>query len=268
VKKLRFDELGIIHMQSAADKLRKKVEKMNDSFVPSPEIAGEENDFEEENQKKTIDDSAFGPLHGHWKYTGPKDTVENPWRATDPEKTLARNVDLVDDKQKLKQLDEAIKICSKKLVMSKASRPWMYTGPKDTIENMVHVDHVDEWVPFKYNPKNLDSDEEFETADAPKVEADKPARNHPSVPKFNVKEKTRMYEKEYSEIKKYPWKFKFEDYMEEDNDDDSMDYPGLGGGNRNRAPRGGRNRKNRSPSEMTPNETISDGEDIVFAFDD
>lgn len=245
-------------MQSAAEKLRKKVEKMNDSFEPSPAV--DEEAETKEFKKTNLEESEFGPLHGHWKYTGHKDTVENPWRAQDPEKALPRNVDLVDDKQKLKQLDEAIKICSKKLVDSKANRPWMYTGPKDTIENMVHVDHVREWVPSKYNPDKENSDEEYGEVEAVKTDEKKGVRNHPSVPKFNVKDKTRMYEKEYSEIKKYPWKFKFEDYMEED--DDESDFPGLGGG-RDRAPRGGK-KKNRTPSEVTPDDTVSIGDDFGF----
>jgi hypothetical protein len=80
-------------MQSAADKLRKKVERMNDSFEPSPVI--DENGETKPFKRQTLEDTA---LHGHWKYTGPKDTVENPWRPKDPEKTLPRNVDLVDDK--------------------------------------------------------------------------------------------------------------------------------------------------------------------------
>jgi hypothetical protein len=139
----------------------------------------------------------------------------------------------------------------------------MYTGPKDTIENMVHVDHVREWVPPKYNPNKENSDDEYAEGEGPVATDDKKdARNHPSVPKFNVKEKTRMYEKDYSEIKKYPWKIKYEDYMEDDQSDDD-DYVQLGGGRR---PAGGRNKKkkNRTPSEVTPDETISVGEDFGF----
>jgi hypothetical protein len=228
-------------MQTAANRLRSKLEKMNESEVLG---GGNEDENAETKKEGNLDESEFGPLHGHWKYTGPKDTIENPWREQDPEKQLPRNVDLVDDKQKLRQLDEAIKICCKKLVDSRANKPWMYTGPKDTIEDMFHVDHVREWVKPKYNPVQENSDEEYEQGTgSPNQEAEekKAARNHPSVPKFNVKEKSRMYEKEYSEIKKYPWKFKYDEFMSEDEESDD-DYPGLGGGRPKRA--GGRKKKN------------------------
>lgn len=251
-------------MKTAADKLRKKVEKMNDSFEPSPMLDenAETQQPEKRNAKEEEEEPELSTLHGHWKYTGPKDTIENPWRPKDPEKTLPRNVDLVDDKQKLKQLDEAIKICTKKLVESKANKPWMYTGPKDTIENMFHVDYVREWVPPKYNPNEENSDDEYGDGEPVVDEKKKAARNHPSVPKFNVKEKSRMYEKEYSEIKKYPWKIKYEDYLDDEESGDD-EYPQLGGGGRKREARG-RKKKNQTPSEVTPDETISVGEDFGF----
>lgn len=247
-------------MQTVANRLRAKIEKLNDSFEPSPVV---DENAETQLPSKNADENQDSALHGHWKYTGFKDTIENAWRPRDPEKQFPRNVDLVDDKQKLKQLDEAIKICSKKLVESKANKPWMHVGPKDTIENMYHVDYVREWVKPKYSPQVENSDEEYGELEAPKStegDGDKPARNHPSVPKFNVKDKTRMYEKDYSEIRKYPWNFKYDEFLEDDESDE--DLRGLGamnnGGRRNKP------KKNRTPSEVTPDETISVGEDFGF----
>lgn len=190
-------------------------------------------------------------MFGHWKYTGPKDTIENAWAPPDPEKKLLRNVDQVDDHQKLKQLEDAIKICSKKLVDSNPNKPWMYTGPKDTIENMHHVDHLREWYKTKYEPQIKDSDEEDYPEDEldeekklaaeKKREANDNKKIHPAVPKFNVKEKSELYEKEYLQIKKYPWKIKYEDYMEssqEESEDLSLGKkkPAGGGGAKKKKP--------------------------------
>lgn len=222
-------------MQTVADRIRKKLDGMGDSFdLMNQEAAGEDalQTGDQETNRKTQHLTESTGLFGHWKYTGPKDTIENPWMPTDPEKKLSRNIDLVDDRKKLKQLDEAIKICSKKLVDSNPNKPWMYTGPKDTVENMVHVDHVREWVPKKYSPAKEESDDDdFEPDEQDqekKLLAEKKReekRKHPSVPKFNVKEKSEMYEKDYSQIKKYPWKIKYEDYMDEsaqESDDSSL----------------------------------------------
>ncbi len=269
-------------MQSAADKLRKKIERMNESFEPE---ANEDPTGEVKKNEKVETQT-----HPHWKYTGFKDTIENAWKPKDPEKVLPRNVDLIDDKQKLKQLDEAIKICTKNLVESRANQPWMYTGPKDTIENMVHVNHVRDWVPKKYVPRNESEESEMshEGRDDHKKEeqAEKEARKiakqkHPSVPKFNVKDKTRMYEKEYSDIKKYPWKIKYEDYMEDSQDKESEEDASQRGFSddedseevkkkKKKAPAkkpekgDAKKKKNRSDSEVTPDETISAGEDFGF----
>ena len=222
-------------MQTVADRIRKKLDGMGDSFdIMNQEVPEDAlKTTEEEEAKKTRNLTESTGLFGHWKYTGPKDTIENAWKPSDPEKKLSRNIDLVDDRKKLKQLDEAIKICSKKLVDSNPSKPWMYTGPKDTVENMVHVDHVREWVPKKYSPVKQESDdEEFEVDEQDqekKLLAEKKRdekRKHPKVPKFNVKEKSEMYEKDYSQIKKYPWKIKYEDFMtesEQESEDESLD---------------------------------------------
>jgi hypothetical protein len=221
VTKLKLDELGVKHMETVASRIRRKLDGMGDSFdgkITDPAEADQA--AEEENAKNRRIDETVG-LFGHWKYTGPKDTIENAWIPADPDKKLSRNIDLVDDRKKLKQLEDAIKICSKKLVDSNPSKPWVYTGPKDTIEDMYHVDHLREWFKKKYEPQNKDSDEENYAEDEQDEEKKLAAeekraakRKHPTVPKFDVKEKSEMYEKEYSQIKKYPWKIKYEDYME------------------------------------------------------
>ena len=279
-------------MQSAAKRIREKEERMNESQELM--AGGDEEKLEATKATKGQENETFsGPLYGDWKYTGAKDKIENAWDPTKPPKTLARNIDLIDEKQKLKQLDDAVKICSKKLVESKANKPWMYTGPKDTIENMVHVDHVREWVPNKYVPEKEKSDvdeDEFgldqgeDQGGKTKENKNKSEKKHPSVPKFKVKEKERMYEKEYEEIKKYPWKFKYEDYVDEDSnedddDDNDSDVSGLPGmGNKKSKPKpkakgddkakpaakkkkkGGES----SSDEITPDESVGSDQDFGF----
>lgn len=300
-------------MQTVADRIRKKLDGMGDSFdMINPDGAQDPFKTEEEGEnQKTRNLTESTGLFGHWKYTGPKDTIENPWMPTDPEKKLSRNIDLVDDRKKLKQLDEAIKICTKKLVDSNPSRPWMYTGPKDTVENMVHVDHVREWVPNKYSPKKEESDdedfEEDEQDQEKKLLAERKReekRKHPTVPKFNVKEKSEMYEKDYSQIKKYPWKIKYEDFMDEseqeskdssldqkrkqnpgkkqkvdtkkkdkksnesDEDDDGDEFGGgfnLGKKSKANDKKGAKGQKKKAPSsDVTPDDTIEDDGDLGF----
>lgn len=283
---------------------------MGDSFDQMNQEAAEDplKTTEEEETKRTRNLTESTGLFGHWKYTGPKDTIENAWAPSDPEKKLSRNIDLVDDRKKLKQLDDAIKICTKKLVDSNPSRPWMYTGPKDTVENMAHVDHVREWVPKKYSPvKEESDDEDFEVDEQDqekKLLAEKKReekRKHPSVPKFNVKEKSEMYEKDYSQIRKYPWKIKYEDFMDESeqsSEDSSLDKrkPAAGkkkkAGDAKKKPKGGSDgsepeddgsdfefgkkakakdkkgskaQKKKSPSsDVTPDDTIEADDDLGF----
>lgn len=267
-------------MQNAAEKLRKKLEDMNDSL--------EDQVIDENLETKKTKELELAQTYPHWKYTGAKDTIENAWKQKDSEKALPRNIDLIDDRQKLKQLDDAIKICTKNLVESRANLPWMYTGPKDTVENMVQVDHVRDWVPKKYIPNDESSGDEGELSlrevddQKKELQAEKEAKKltkqmHPSVPRFNVKEKTRMYEKEYSDIKKYPWKIKYEEFMEDNDqaeDDDDEDNQSMGGFSddsdkkKTKKPpiksKEKQKKKNRTPSDMTPDETISEGGDFGF----
>jgi len=160
---------------------------------------------------------------------------------------LPRQIDLVSNKKKIEQLNQAINLCTEKLIESKPVVPWRFTGPKDKIETAFKVEHVPGRLPNKYRARG-ESDEDEDSDDSEE-----------RMRKKNLKNRTPLYDKDYSEIKQYPWKFKCDEIDDEGDDD----LPTVDG-----APRRANKKKNNddfgggggffgnSDDEVTPNDTI------------
>lgn len=174
--------------------------------------------------------------------------TEQPKVPKNFEGMLPKDIDLVSSRMKMKQLKDAIGKVTEKLISSKPVVPWKYTGPKDTVEEAFQVNHVPGFVK---KVKKVDSDEE-DSID--------------SADKKKNKDRTKLFERDYSEIRKLPWKFKFDEKEmaseeEEEPHDDFGGIGNLGGGKKmEKKGKGKKEKRGRDeddePSEVTPDDTI------------
>lgn len=147
---------------------------------------------------------------------------------------LPREIDLVSNRMKMKQLRNGIKSLTEKLIESKPIVPWKYTGEKDKVENAFQVNHVPGYVK---KVARIDSDEE----DSLDSDEKKP------------KDRTKLYDRDISEIGKFPWKFKYDEKELDDDEDYDDDFPEL-----EDSPKRERKQNNfiDHASEVTPDDTI------------
>lgn len=203
MKKLKFDELSVEHMKTMLRKVKKEVEGEDaDSmgmYMQSDEV------------KPPVD------------WTG----------------KLPREIDLVSNRMKMKQLRDGIKRLTDKLIDSKPIVPWKYTGEKDKVEAAFQVNHVPGFVK---KVAAVDSDEE----DSLDSDEKKP------------KDRTKLYDRDISEIRKFPWKFKYDEKEldDEEVDDDDDDFPQLENAPGKRNKKQNNNFQMDEASEMTPDDTI------------
>lgn len=163
-----------------------------------------------------------------------------PKKVVDHTGKLPREIDLVSNRMKMKQLRDAIKLVTDKLIDSKPVVPWKYTGKKDTVEMAFNVNHVPGFVKKK---EKVDSDEES-------LDSEEERKKN--------KNKTKLYDKDFSEVRKFPWKFKYDEKELDDDEEDDFD-DGYS------APRKKRNKKKSERSEVTPDYSIG-GSGMDFGF--
>ena len=190
VKKLKFDELGITHMKATKAKLKQQLEDMELDSMGNFKV-----------KTKQTESTELG----------------NKWAGKRP-----REIDLISPQKKIKRLNQAIKLCTEKLIESKPFTPWRFTGPKDTVENAYQVNHVPGRIKVK---RKVDSEDE-DSDDSEVIRKKKMLKNRPD-----------LFEQGFSVVKQYPWKFKvpeieYHDIDEHDLDQDEVEGRGRGRGRR------------------------------------
>lgn len=131
-------------------------------------------------------------------------------------------LEIVKPNLRVKQLKAGISQSRNALIESKPFKPWLNTGPKDTVEGAFKTRNVPGFIKKKKVNSDDEEEEEEEKAKREKLEMQ---RN--------------VYLKDIDNIEKYPWKFNVPDEPESEEEDHALG--GGGGRAKNRA--GARNNK-------------------------